>query len=271
VRKDGKTCLTWVDKRHTEFCDFHVNETLKKTHANRMEVNTMNFGYGFGNTKKRFNSRDMTGHFQRQKEAETAKKTRYDAESHSQIFIGKRSTANLLDDTDFDPDAFHRGNTKVERMMRRLLENEKERELEKKLASMGNGAGATYAQKRIASAQRPDLNTSEQDAEPPPDAAALGLLGSKANDVQLSPIKRKRAHTTSSSAAVGWGGNLSKELGRMRHGESLQPVKKKTRFVTEQGIREAGRESIGGDAVRAVTNKPVDDDDDDDDLVITRD
>jgi minichromosome maintenance protein 10 len=264
VKKDGKTCTAWVDKRHTEFCDFHVNETLKKTHANRMEVNTMNFGKG-PTGEKRFSSRDMTGYFDRQKKAEQEKKTRYDVESHSQIFIGKRSTVNMLDDADFDPDAFHRGSTKEERMTRRILEQEKERDLRKKLGGIGTGIGANYMRKQDRSSQhQPDFSSSDMVEEPPPDVAALGLRNGKAKDVQLSPIKRKRANTASSSAAVGWGGNLTKELGRMKNGESLQPVKKKTRFVTEKGIREAGRESIGGDAVKAVVSNLVDDDDDDD-------
>jgi minichromosome maintenance protein 10 len=263
VKKDGKTCTTWVDKRHTEVCDFHVNETLRKTHANRMEVNTMNFGRG-RNGEKRFNSRDMTGQFERQKKAEEAKKTKYDVESHSQIFIGKRRTVDLLDDADFDPDAFHRGSTKEERLTRQILEQEKERDLRKKLGGLGNGIGADYMRRRDVSQQQPDFGDSNAVEEPPPDAAALGLLNGKAKDVQLSPIKRKRANTASSSAAVGWGGNLTKELGRMKNGESLQPVKKKTRFVTEKGIREAGRESIGGEAVKAVMNDLIDDDDDDD-------
>lgn len=60
----------------------------------------------------------------------------------------------------------------------------------------------------------------------------------------------------------------------MRDGESFQPVRKKTRFVTAKGIREAGRESFGGDAVisTAVTTNVVNnnDDDDDDDLDIVR-
>jgi minichromosome maintenance protein 10 len=266
IKKDGKTCTTWIDKRHTEFCEYHVNETLRKTHANRMEVNTMNFGYG-SNGKKRFNSRDLTGHFEHQKKIEEEKKTRYDRESHSQIFIG-RSTANMLDDTDFDPDAFHRGSTKEERMTRRILEQEKERQLRKKLGGIGTGLGADYMRRQELS-QQLDLSTENQTEEPPPDAASLGLLDGKARDVQLSPIKRKRSHTTSNSSAVGWGGNLTKELGRMKNGESLKPIKKKTRFVTEKGIREAGRESIGGDAVKAVTRTL--DDDDDDDLEILRD
>jgi minichromosome maintenance protein 10 len=53
----------------------------------------------------------------------------------------------------------------------------------------------------------------------------------------------------------------------MKNGENLQPVKKKTRFVTEKGIREAGRESFGGEVAKAVANDLDDDSDDDLDIV----
>lgn len=295
VKKDGSTCNSWVNKKHTEFCDFHVNLSLKKTHSNRMEVNTMNFGKGLGLSygARKFNSKDMTGFAERRQKTAQEKRTRYDQESHSQIYIGNRTTASLLDDPDYDPDAFHRS-TKEERITRRLLEQEKERELARKLGALGGGLGADYLRKKGSSSSQQEPGSSsnsnsntdvaqEQAAQaqaqappPPPDAAALGLLSGKAKDVQLSPIKRKRVNTPySGGAAVGWGGNLTKELGRMRDGESFQPVRKKTRFVTAKGIREAGRESFGGDAVisatAAVTNVVNNnDDDDDDDLDIVR-
>jgi minichromosome maintenance protein 10 len=266
VKKDGKTCDAWVDKRHTEFCDFHVNLTLDKTRTNRMEVNTMTAGKGsFGSRK--YNSIDMTGVLDRRREAERSKKTRYDSESQSHIYIGRRTTASLLDDPDHHPDAFHRGSTKEERLTRRLLADEKERELAKKLGALGNGMGADYLRKRNST---PLLNPESNEntaPEPRPDAAALGLLGGKAKDVQLSPIKRKRTNTASSNAPMGWGGDLTKELGRMKNGESLQPVRKKTRFVTEKGIREAGRESFGGEVIKIAASQHDDDDDDDLDIV----
>lgn len=271
VKKDGKTCDSWVDKRHTEFCNFHVNLTLERTHAKRMEVNTMNFGKGRGTGDSKFNSRgrDTTGSFDRRQESKNDEQTRYDRASRSQIYIGKRTTANMLDDVDFDPDAFHRGSTKEERVNRRILEQEKERNLRKKLGIQGSGLGAEYMrQKDSVSVDLSSSGTGE--GEPPPDAAALGLLSGRGKDVQLSPIKRKRTNTLSSTAAVGWGGNLTKELGRMKNGESLQPVKKKTRFVTEKGIREAGRESFGGEAVKNAAAFHNDLDDDDDDLDIVR-
>lgn len=270
VKKDGKTCDSWVDKRHTEFCDYHVNETLKKTHSKRMEVNTMNFGKG-GFGARNPNSQDMTGHMAYKKKAQDEKRTRWDRESHSQIFIGSgnASAAKLLDNVDYNADAFHRGSTKEERVTRQILAKEKERELAKRLGAMGAGLGADYMRRKdITTKQNTESSRdSEYELPPPPDAAALGLLSGKAKDVDLGPIKRKRTNTSSLSsttAAMGWGSDLTKKLGSMKEGENLQPVKKKTRFVTEKGIREAGRESFGGDLPKMAAVEDFDDDDDDD-------
>ncbi|KAK4119317.1 hypothetical protein N657DRAFT_626972 [Parathielavia appendiculata] len=107
-------------------------------------------------------------------------------------------------------------------------------------------------------------------------------------------------------APLGWGSTLTQKLGRMKEGERLDerrirldvgnppvlngvggsgdgdgaaarrgdksPVRKKTRFVTAKGIREAGRESLGEPLSAAVKTRRqvVLDDDDDDDLIIVR-
>lgn len=163
----------------------------------------------------------MAGYKQRREELKKGEKTKYDRESHSQIYIGKRSAVSLLDDVDFDPDAFHRGSTKEDRMTKQILAQEKERELGRKLGMMGGGLGADYMKRRNPVPLNPQ-DTMNSDRElSPPDARKLGLIGAKPS-VRLSPInKRKRANT-------------------------IGGVKKKTRFVTAKGIREAGRESLGG-------------------------
>lgn len=142
------------------------------------------------------------------------------------------------------------------------------------------------------------------------DARALGLVGKRGGDgpkVSLAPVKRKRpdssASGTSSVAsgggggALGWGGVLTGKLARMKDGEKLDgskardveveiqppplpeeragsrsPVRKKTRFVTDKGIREAGRESLGEglSAAGKLGRRVVVLDDDDDDLIIVR-
>jgi len=131
--------------------------------------------------------------------------------------------------------------------------------------------------------------------------------------IRLSPIKRKRPESSHSSSTAtgggasssagastsrggfGWGSNLKDKLARMKEGENLRPaaagasasggagddakrgdrspVRKKTRFVTEKGIREAGRESLGAE-LSAKTNRlrgaiaAAPDDEDEDELVI---
>jgi len=268
VKKDGNSCDSWIDNRRTEFCEFHINAELEKTRKARIEISTMNFGYGNSGGKS-VNSRDMTGYRERNKKNELGQKTRYDKESHSQIYIGKKSAVKLLDDVDFDPDAFHRGSTKEERVTRHLIAQEKERELARKLGAIGSGQGANYMRSKDLSQQTAHSGDGST-REPVLDAGVAALLSSNPKDVALSPVKRKRANTASSTAAIGWGGHLTKELGRMKNGESLQPVKKKTRFVTEKGIREAGRESFGGEIANTHTGGADGDDDDDDDLDIVR-
>jgi minichromosome maintenance protein 10 len=283
VKKDGKTCDAWIDKRHTEYCDFHVNEALQKTIAGRMEVNTMNFGKKRGGGSAMYGARKFNSTVVREW-TDPAKKEplRYDRETHSKIYIAPsvkggmplvggpgRSTADMLDDEDVDPDAFHRGTNKQERMRRQLATAEKERGVAQKLGRIGGGLGADYL--RLREQPTPESSSTIDEPPEPPDAKALGLLGGQAKDVHLGPIKRKRAGTSTptNSSAVGWGSHLTKELGRMKDGERLQPVKKKTRFITAKGIREAGRESFGGDVPPPGTTVN-DNDDDEDDLDIIR-
>jgi len=279
MKKDGNQCGSWIDKRHTEYCEFHVNEAVKKTRASRMEINTMSFGHkssktalyaGYG--ERKINSRDSRGYMEQHAERRTEllKKKQgisFDRESMSTVYTHKGQGH-------FDGEIGEKVQ-RAETTRKRLAEKEKERELQRKLASMGDGLGADYMkagwnsqQAHSQPSQSNDRDGGQWEPEPPPDAKALGLLDGKASEMQLGPVKRKRAGTASGSMAMGWGGHLTKELGRMKDGERLQPVKKKTRFVTEKGIREAGRESFGGDAAKSVGDD--NDDDDDDDLEIIK-
>ncbi|KAI1132913.1 hypothetical protein F5Y10DRAFT_171874 [Nemania abortiva] len=113
--------------------------------------------------------------------------------------------------------------------------------------------------------------------------------------------------STLGTAGLGWGGGLKDKLARMKEGEKLRgtdaavanssekwgapsephkgkdkdrnrsPARKKTRFVTEKGIREAGRESLGTELATGGGKSGqgrgmvfLDDDDDDDELVILK-
>jgi minichromosome maintenance protein 10 len=115
------------------------------------------------------------------------------------------------------------------------------------------------------------------------DSALSGLSSSSRLSRTTQSTVTATNQASKPTSALGWGGNLKDKLSRMREGEKLRkeeelkrrqvqeertssPVRKKTRFVTEKGIREAGRESLGNEL--AGRQLAFNDDDDDDELVI---
>ena len=110
--------------------------------------------------------------------------------ANSQIFIGRRTTASLLDDADHDPDAFHRGSTKEERITRRLVADEKERELAKKLGALGNGIGADYLRKKN-SAPLPNPNDNAKCSIRT--AAGCSIVGTTEWESKRRPAKSHKA------------------------------------------------------------------------------
>ena len=242
VKRDGKTCNSWVDKRHTDFCEWHVDRGVESCRRGRMEVQGMSAPFGPGGK-----GGGRTGFFgSRRGKKENGKDdgllregAQYDRNTSSRYFIapslGGRSAANLLD----DEEGWGRGANKEERTRKRLANMEREKEVARKLGEGGNGMGGEYLRMRseVGGGEKEGGYQRDEQREPV-DAGALGLLGNKAGNVHLSPLKRK-------IQAVGSDGNSPR---------------KKTRFVTAKGIREAGRESFGG-AVVAGHENGLDDDD----------
>ncbi|KAK3682517.1 hypothetical protein B0T22DRAFT_530810 [Podospora appendiculata] len=339
VKKDGQLCKSWVNARHSEHCEFHTNEAIRKTRSTRMELNGTSFGGGEGpkNCGK-----------SRQKTDEELKRGSYDRYNHSHFFVS-RSASDLMDDEREGGMA-----DRVERedgLKRRLAQKERERDIAKRLGEIGGGAGKEYmsraakallgssmssgsASASALSSRNTSMSNIDGGGDNLPfkrDARALGLVGRKGDmpKVDLGPAKRKRPESSASSStvsgagsamgrksALGWGSTLSNKLGRMKEGERLDgikssvfevdntrqpsissafasaaasalaageaarrngsqsPVRKKTRFVTEKGIREAGRESLGEplSAAAKMGRRVVlhDDDDDDDDLIVLK-
>ncbi|KAI1842014.1 hypothetical protein JX266_011769 [Neoarthrinium moseri] len=297
TKKDGSLCNSWVNKKRTEFCEFHMNLALGKHRLARQDINT---GSGIGPYEKK--SREKMARNKKDEERDR-RNGKYDRETNSHFFVSQASAASLLDGEQTLGKV-----EKREALRRKLAHQEKEREIMKQLGSTGRAAGREYM--NLTRAKLGSSMSSAADSEPgsssladqpakPPDARSLGLLtprdGSAAR-VHLSPVKRKRnlsAATSgtegsvsgSSTAAsgrvpLGWGGGLHDKLSRMKDGErldgkaaavreektstaaALQPAKKKTRFVTDKGIREAGRESLGGElAKKEVLQLGLDSDD----------
>ena len=249
VRKDGKQCGSWIDKRHTEFCEFHVDVVVERARRGRMEVQGMSAPFAPGGRRG-----GRTGHFgenrRRQKPAGddglSRDGPRYDRSCASRYFVAPPipgfSAAQLLD----AEGGIERGGSKEERIRKRLAEREKENKIAKKLGEGGNGAGSEYLRLRTSSEKTLATTNADADAADPVDATSLGLLGNKASNVQLSPIKKEEKKKRKGSGALG-----------------VESPRKRTRFVTDRGIKEAGRESFGGNIAMKDADNDNDDDDDD--------
>ncbi|KAI4121007.1 MAG: hypothetical protein LQ338_006619 [Usnochroma carphineum] len=267
LKRDGKQCEAWIDKRHTSVCEFHVDRVIEKTRRGRMEINGVNTGFapggrkssrsgfwggggaGSGDGKRYTNSQSYAaGHFQRKEQAKINRLLpegqQYDRVNKACYFVGGKtgfgqSAASLL-----DADGLAERGGREERVRRRLAEREREREIARSLGERGSGMGGEYLKVRQevpgegSSSQGANAAASQKQRQEPVDAAALGLKGNKAGDVQLSPLKKRRI------------GKRTEEEG----------ARKRTRFVTERGIKEAGRESLG--VIGGSKNKEGEDDTD---------
>ena len=293
VRKDGKPCGSWVDARHTSVCEFHVDRVVERTRSGRMEVAGMSapfapggrkggrtgyFGGGGGGGGKKNHQNSSEGEKNPNNNGLRREGPQYDRFSHSTYFMAptgmpsgrsssSSSAAQLLDAENFQFD--RGGGSKEERTRKRLAQREREDEIARKLGEGGNGAGSEYL--RLQRQRQRDvggkgaLRGDEEDGtgdKVAVDAGSLGLKRNRAGEVLLSPIKKRKVGLQ----------------GLMGGSASASARKKTTRFVTERGIRIAGRDSLGGgacgDAEEAVGweeagqenhNDDYDDDDDDDD------
>ncbi|ORX92707.1 hypothetical protein BCR34DRAFT_594835 [Clohesyomyces aquaticus] len=286
VKKDGKECGQWIDGRKTEFCNFHVELQVEKSKRGRMEVNTMTgFGKGPGGGSKfgmfgggRGGGRGGGGGF---KADEIRREGRFhDRSVHETVYIapGAGGAAMLLD----EDEAWERGASRAELHQKRLAEKERERELAKKLGEVGSGAGGDYMKmKGLETSNLPakgNLHFSEpsqaKDNSTAMGADPLGIIGKKADHVSLAPVKRKRmlsGKSTTTNTPVGWGGAFKRGLipspkkevpSAFREIRETSPAKKKARLLLpDKGIREPGRESLGGLDVGLLA--AMDDDDDD--------
>ncbi|EAT84246.2 hypothetical protein SNOG_07970 [Parastagonospora nodorum SN15] len=278
-RKDGKECGTWIDSRKTEYCEFHVQLQVEKSKRGRMEINGMvGMGKGSGGGSKF----GMFGGGGRGKGDELRREGKYhDREMHETVYIAPRpgGAASLIDR---DEQSWERGASREEKFRKQLAEKEKERELAKKLGKMGEGStGGDYL--KLKAADTPNLpasgsmfpgagSSARQGPERTTDNDFRSLLNRKAEDVTLASTKRKRiasGKSAASSEPMGWGfkkGMLPSPTkdttSAMRGTREVSPAKKKARLLLpDKGIREPGRESLGGLDVGLIAAMDEDDDD----------
>lgn len=294
MKKDGKECGQWVDGRKTEFCEFHLSLQVERSKRGRMEINGMVGAGGGGGAGGMFGKRAPNGF----KGDQLRKEGRYhDSYLHETMFIAPRpgGAARMLDK---DDQGFERGGSREERHRRQLAAKEKERDLAKKLGQMGEGTtGGDYLKRRsdptaaLSTTISQDLASARREKAVECDYGSL--LNRKAADVSLNrkasasliPSKRKHSNASKTTAArtsepVGWSGafkhslvlspqkprSLSPSKSRpdsaLRGTRAGSPAKKKARLLLpEKGIREPGRESLGGLDIGLIA--AMDDDDDD--------
>lgn len=288
VKKDGKECGAWIDKRKTEFCEFHRSLGIERARAGRMEVNGMAgvglfAGQDLQKRGDRGSGRGGRGHKWRggakggenRLLSEGPQFIRSIGETSYMIpkaFGSGGSTARMLDSEDY----VHGGLSKSERSQKRLAAFEKERSLTKALGTQGSGIGGEYMRKKHVSEVQPgDVVSDHEGPEKPKTAAELGLLSNGADAVRLSPTKRRagKASQPSNTVPMGWGGASKRGLqGASREPEELEDQsvfpkvpemspRKKARFLSDKkGIRVPGRKSLA-------CTKTSDDDDDGLDIV----
>ncbi|KAK8130966.1 hypothetical protein PG984_007404 [Apiospora sp. TS-2023a] len=340
VKKDGNLCNSWVNKKRTEFCEFHMNAALEKHRFHRQDINSA-AGSGMGARPKNHREKWQNDNLKK------GNTSNYDRASGSQYYVSHASAASLIDGEHLAFGGVADRAERKEALRRRLEHQEKERDIMKQLSNIGRGAGKEYMKmtdrtnqlgSSVSSAGGGIAHDSLSMSQAPTvDAKSLGLLaarGADAKKVHLSPVKRKRtlssfnsisstgsssssakavktaaAGQSKSEGALGWGTSLKDKLSNMKNGQRFDgaastvpaasssfsdgssfqsssmltpaikgkdsrekaevPARKKTRFVTEKGIREAGRESLGGDFARN-TMVMLDDDEDDDELVVLK-
>ena len=237
VKKDGKECGSWVDATKSVYCEWHVNAQVTRVQSSRMGVNTGTNGFSNGRgqgSKLHYNARGSNGNLDDgllpRKEGR-----QFDKHTGTQYFIagsaagsgrsggapvyqGDRSAAKLLDLDDDDPFIAEGqlSRDKDARLRKRLIVQEKERAIARDLGKMGTGgAGGEYMRQRTGTGAP---EASEQGSQRSALAAKVGIM--------------------SSGAEEKGSGKRSAENVR------LSPVKK-TRLMTQKGIRHPGRESLG--------------------------
>ncbi|KAI5805544.1 hypothetical protein DFH27DRAFT_524030 [Peziza echinospora] len=174
VKRDGKPCGSWVDRRRMEFCSFHVEMAVKRNQNSRMELNNMGkmfspprkgrgagAGGGGGGGGSRFLGRSggrftagggsAGGSFKDDgllPEGPLPDLPQRVGGAGGKVFVYPSRGSNALFDDSFQ-DAFHNG-SREDRLKRQLAKGEREREVARKLVAaqrnVGGGLASTGAE-----------------------------------------------------------------------------------------------------------------------------
>lgn len=261
--KNRRDCNDWVDTRKTEFCEFHVNRGVEGLRRGRMEVQGMSAPFGPGGKGGGAAGNGYLNSMRGRKGLSSGKDNgllkegrQFDRHTQSSYFmVSRNATAASLLDADEGGDLH---GTREDRQRKLHASQERERDIARKLGQSGNGAGAEYLRARNGDVMTySDKRSALIDpSDTAIDAKSLGLKSNHATNVMLSPLKRKPSIRT-----IGYGNAAAAA-------DPSGPQKKKTRFITDKGIREAGRDSLGVDELNILYAKHDNHNNDDDELDI---
>ncbi|KAL2266089.1 hypothetical protein VTJ83DRAFT_5441 [Remersonia thermophila] len=143
VRKDGTYCNSWVNAKRTEFCEFHTNQAVRKARSSRLELSS---SAGFGSDSGPRSRADTAGrrlqHGGSGGAAAAVAAARYDRFTQSSYFVSFGLRGTDPDDERLTGIADRR--EREEAIKRRLAQREKERDMARRLAEAGTGAGRDY-------------------------------------------------------------------------------------------------------------------------------
>jgi minichromosome maintenance protein 10 len=289
IKKDGQECNQWLDGRKTEFCDFHVNLAMSKQKASRAEISSMVGpslfgGGGIGGRKRGDTGRERgrgrgRGGRGGKDDGFATEGHYYDREAHSAGFIvprgrgitaslpagGVLSAAKILDSEDY---AHGASSSRAERHRKRLAEQEREREVAQKLATMGTGSlGGEYMKHRAAQGKKgPSLQDSPMPDEQTPDADSLGLIRRDAGTVNLDPVKGARK-ASSKAQEMGWGGAFQRGLLDQMRDQEKEDKKKAADSRSGAEVSQAMVAAASAPATAKKQGAKMDSSDDDLDIV----
>lgn len=251
LRKDGRECKEWVDKAKTEICEWHLNMQIQKTQAQRMGVNAGSNGFGnarwgergAGSGRRQNLPVDaaVTGHSLKRQGY------KFDQDSESWCYFlstgaqpggdgkagGPRapmhglSAVELLDQDDDDP--FIREGQ---------LSRDKEEIRRKRLATRVQSR-EVRSQLKKARRRRPEDDSTARlpESDAPSNVPSTSLASPNTTAAPTSALSTKHVILSSDASLNGHGKRAAESV-------RLSPIKK-TRFITANGIREAGRDSVG--------------------------
>ncbi|KAK6538824.1 hypothetical protein TWF694_010389 [Orbilia ellipsospora] len=213
-KRDGKECGTWVDKRNTEFCDFHVEQAVSKARSSRPEVMSMSKLYSppkKGQVRPKRNW--LRGGKQEKDDGLLPLKEGIIPDlpvkvggGGGNVYVTNFSTAKLIDNHDISGDPSWQ-REKEERFKRALARREKEREITKGLLAVGNSnTGMEYLKANLEDEKGKGLalgGARGSNAEAKRQANAMAAVGGGtiAAEAKTAAIEQFRASAAKLSAA----------------------------------------------------------------------